>query len=215
MGSRQTADRLLTRLHADVARAVGTGEPSILAFSGGLASLVLAAVARKHGELRCVVVGMRGSADVAAALLARDFLDHPVEALHPTNEALLRAARAVRAGTPRIAAPEVLSMVPLALVEARYPAARVLSGFGLAPRSSLLQRRLLAAPSPAPGLRRPRSSPPSREGLMRLARGLGLPDAFVRAPRRTPAEGSGIGPAMRALAYARRESLARFLDAVV
>ncbi len=207
MAAVSPARRILARLEADVAQAFEGQSAVILAYSGGLASLVLAAIARKHGDLRCVVVGTKGAADAEAAKVAQFFLDYPVDVLRPTPDTLLGTARAMLRTAPRLSAADVLAILPLTLVEQANPGCPVLSGFGLVPRSPGVDRRLAATGSHAPGFRRA----PSRAIVLRLARELGLPDAFALAAHRSPAEGSGIGPALRALGHARHASVARLL----
>ena len=204
------AARLLARLEADVARSSRDQDAAVLAFSGGLASLVLAALARKRVELQCVVVGTRNAADVAAALVARDFLDHRVEVLMPTVSEVLDLARTIRSSDPRLAAPDLLSLIPLALVAARSPDRPVFSGFGLCPRSPAVRRHLLATSVRSPGLGRRTPALP-RSLLVRVARELALPDGFTGASRRIPLEGSGIGPALREAGHARHASVGRLL----
>ncbi len=178
----------------------------VLAFSAGLASLMVAALARKHGELRCLVVGTRGAADLSAALVARDFLDYRLEVVTPSPASALRTARGIRAAAPRLTLAEVLDLVPLALVEDRCPDALVLSGFGLARASPALRRHLAGRPSRAPAILRGGEGP-SRPVVLRLGRAIGLPDAFIGMGHGRPAEGSGIGPAIRALGHAHHRSV--------
>ena len=215
MGPEFALARTVAPLDAAVGRACEGRERVVLAFSGGLASLILAALARKRGDLRCVVVGTRGAADVQAAQVAKSFLDYPVEVMRPSPRRALTLARGIHAADPRLTLPEVLSLVPLAFVEERNAGEAVLSGFGLVPRSPVLRRRLEAATSRAPGLRGVFARAPSRRMALRIASELGLPDAFARAPRRTPSEGSGIGPSMRAMGHARHASVSRLLDGVI
>ncbi len=198
--------RLLARLDRELAREFETRRRVVLAFSAGLASLVLAALARKHGELRCLVVGTRGAADLSAALVARDFLDYRLEVVTPSPASALRAAIDIRAAAPNLALAEVLDLVPLALVEDRCPDALVLSGFGLALASPALRRHLAGRPSRAPAM--PRAGEGlSRPTVLRIGRAIGLPDAFIGMGHRRPAEGSGIGPALRALGHAHHRSV--------
>ena len=145
MGAPAAAVRVLARLEAYMARAFEGRDRVVLAFSGGLGSLLLAAVARKRGAVECVVVGTRGAADVGAALVARDFLDYPVEVLQPSPRKVLSTARAIRAADPALSPPDVLSLVPLALVRERCGDEIVLSGFSLAPASPPLRRHLAVA----------------------------------------------------------------------
>lgn len=215
MGTERPVRQLLARLDSDLSRALAGRDHVVLAFSGGLGSLILAASARKHGDVHCVVVGMPRAADVDAALLAKDFLDYPVEVVSPDPEGILRVARSIHAAAPRLAPADVLSLVPLALVRERHADEPVLSGFGLVPRSAALHRHLVAANQRPPALRAGSASSPSRAVALRVAGELGLPAAFSHAARRTAAEGSGIGPVLRALGHARHASAARLLDAVV
>lgn len=211
MGTDPRVGRLARRLDTALAAAFADRDRVVLAFSGGLASLVVAALARKRGPLDCVVVGTRGAADVQAAVVARSFLDYRVEVLCPSPAAILRAARSLAAAHPSLSREDVLSMVPLTLVEERHGRDLVLSGFGLSPRSVPLHRLLAAARTLAPGLPAASHGSPPRRVLLRLAEELAIPDAFRLGPRRTPAEGSGVGPALRALGHARRASVDRLL----
>lgn len=210
MASGDEEARLLARLDARIAAAFSGRERVTVAFSGGLASLVLAGIARKHGELRCVAVATRGAADLGAALVARDFLDYRLEAVTPTPESILRTAIALRAGLPRLTLPEVLDLIPLTLIEARWPEEPVLTGFGLAPRTAALRRCLASRTSQSPAVRTKRSGP-SRRLLQGIGRELGLPDGFLLVAHRSPTEGSGIGPVLRALGHARHRSVDRLL----
>lgn len=204
------AARAVDRLDAAVAKAVAGVDEPILAFSGGLASLMVAALVRKRGDLRCVVVGLPGASDVEAAQVAHLFLDYPVSILRPTPTQALRAARSIAASDARLALSDVLALVPLALVEGRYSRRPVLSGFGLAARGAALRRALWPQRHRCPGLRS-RAPAPTRAPLVRMAVDLGLPESFTLAAPRTPVEGSGIGPALRTLAHREGVSLPRLL----
>lgn len=211
MGPRGPAERILARFEANLGGRWNADGPALLAFSGGLASLILAAAARKRGDIRCVSVGLPGSSDVEAALVARDFLDYQVEVLRPTPAEVLGVARALATANPRLPPPDVLSLVPMALVQSRHPGVPVVTGFGLSPLSPPLRRHLAAAAPPPPGLRRQTDPSPPRRTVLQVAEALGIPAPFARAARRTPAEGSGVGPAVRALGHARHQSVLRLL----
>lgn len=206
MPPRAGDERLLARLDRDLARSFAGERRVVVAFSAGLASLVLAALARKHGDLRCIVVGTRRAADLGAALVARDFLDYRLEIVTPSPADALRTATRLRAAAPRLALAEVLDLVPLALVEGRCPDATVVSGFGLTRASPAFRRHLATRPAMSPGVRQ-EGSGPSRTLVLRLGRELALPDGFIGMGHRRPAEGSGIGPTLRALAHAHHRSV--------
>lgn len=212
MGAERAASILLRRLEKGVARATADEGRVILAFSGGLASLLVAATARKRVDVRCEVVGLPGSADAEAAAVAQSFLDYPVRSVCPTPRDVLRAARRVRSSNPRLTAAEAISLVPLALVEARHPRETILSGYGMTWGSRGVSRSLGARTSRHPGLDRRVSSAPSRVTLLGVAELLGIPESFSRAARRSPAEGSGVGPSLRALAHAEHTTVPRLLE---
>ncbi len=211
MPPRAGEDRVLARLDRELAAQFETRRRVVLAFSAGLASLVLAALARKHGELRCLVVGTRGAADLGAALVARDFLDYRLEVVTPSPASVLRTATGLRAAAPKLALAEILDLVPLALVEDRCPDAIVLSAFGLVRASPALRRHLAGRSSRAPALLRAGEGP-SRPAVLRMGRSIGLPDAFIGMGHRRPAEGSGIGPALRALGHGHHRSVAALVS---
>ncbi len=206
----RAGQQAIDRLDAAVASAVAAADNPVLAFSGGLGSLIVAALARKRGDMRCVVVGIPGSADVEAAKVAQTFLDYPVSVLRPTATQALRAARSVAASNHCLPVPDVLALVPLVLVERRYGPRSVLSGFGLTARSPALRRALQPRRRGCPGLA-PRAPASTRTSVVRMAIALGLPESFALAASRTPIEGSGIGPMLRALGHRERMSLPRLL----
>lgn len=206
---------ILRRLDADLTAAFEGRQGVVLAFSGGLASLVLAALARKRGPVTCVVVGTAGAADVQAALVAKSFLDYRVKILLPSRSSIQRAILTVRTADPRLRVDDVLPLVPVALVRERYPQDLVLSGFGLVQRSSAVARHLYLSRMEAPGMRGPPAVALPRSSLLRLASALAIPDAFARAPRRTPLEGSGIGPVLRAMAHAHHSSVGRLIRELI
>lgn len=205
------ASRALVRLDAEVADAVGDLDRIVLAFSGGLGSLLVAAVARKRCEVRCVVVGLRGASDVEAARVAQKFLDYPIAVLQPSADGAWRMARAIRARHPDLPLSEVLAIVPMALVQKEHPRDPILTGFGLTARTPTLHHALGSDAARCPGLRL-RISRSTRVPLLQMAEAAGLPESFVRAAPRSPLEGSGIGPALRALARSRKVPFARLFS---
>ncbi|HYM39665.1 MAG TPA: hypothetical protein VEY12_05920 [Thermoplasmata archaeon] len=195
-----------------MARVAAGRDEIVLAFSGGLGSLLIAALARKRCDLLCVVVGMRGSADVEAARVAQMFLDYRLAILRPSPSQALRAARRIAASGYPIPLAECLALVPLALVEARQPESLVLSGAGLTARTSSLRRALGEREALSPGLRL-RLGGLGRRPLLRMAEAAGLPESFALAAPRSPLEGSGIGPVLRAMARRRGMSVPRLVSA--
>lgn len=212
MGAERAARALVRRLEFDVARATSGERHVVLAFSGGLASVLLAATARKRCDVRCEVLGFPGSADLEAATVAQTFLDYPVHRVRPTPREALRMACSVLSSDRRLTVAEAVSLVPLALVEARHRDETVLSGFGMTWSSVRVRRALVARPSRHPGLDRRGPSAPSRVSLLGIADLLGIPESFSRAARRSPAEGSGVGPSLRALAHEEKTTVARLVE---
>ncbi len=210
MGRDAAALRAVDRLDGAVGAAVAGLDEPVMAFSGGLGSLIVAALARKRGDLRCVVVGFPGSSDVQAAKVAQLFLDYRIEVLRPSRAQTFRKARAIAAAHPGLPIPEVLALLPLALVEDRHGPAPVLSGFGLTVRGSAMRDALRPRGLHCPGIGL-RPEPSTRASLVRMALALGLPESFALAAPHTPVEGSGIGPALRALAHREHISLPRLL----
>jgi hypothetical protein len=211
MGADTPAEHLLRRLDADVARAVRERDRLVVAFSGGLASLVLVALVRKRCDVACEVLGLPGSADVEAAAVAEKFLDYPVRVIRPTPAQVLRVACSLATRETGLSTSEVLSVLPLVLLEVRHPDLRIVSGFGLTWDSPRVRSFLPSRSAVFPGLRPREAAPPPRVRLLGVADLLGLPETFSRASRRRPAEGSGVGPALRAAAHAERISLDRLL----
>src|SRR2546425_187542 len=79
MASSRDVDAFVRRLEHRVAHEV-TGRPrAALAYSGGLASTLIAMIARKRCALVCVVAGLEGSPDVQAAKAAKLHIDFRVE----------------------------------------------------------------------------------------------------------------------------------------
>lgn len=210
MGSGTPAQALLRRLDRELARTVPPRGPVVIAYSGGLASLLLAALIRKRAEIHCEVLGLPGSADAQAAVVAETYLDYPVHVVRATPAQVLRSAQRLVA-QDAMPPESAVSLVPLALIEARHPRTRVVSGFGLTWDSPPVRAFLDSDRSLSPGLRARGVAPPPRSQLLAIADLLGLPEAFSRAARRRPAEGSAVGPLLRAAAHAQHTSLDRLL----
>ncbi len=211
MDAGSSGERLLHRIDAEVAQVARKTRGPVLAYSGGLASLILAALLRKRVDLDCEAVGLRGSSDVEAARVAEKFLDYPVRLVRPSAAAALRAARSIALRDPALTAADVVALVPLVLLEGRHPHARVVGGFGLTWESAGVRAFLAEEPAILPGFRPRAPAAPPRARLLEVADLLGLPESFSRAARRRPAEGSAVGPSIRSAAHAEHVSLERLL----
>src|SRR5437879_12943509 len=79
MASSRDVDGFVRRLENRVAQEVKGRPRTALAYSGGLASTLLAMIARKRCALVCVVAWIEGSPAVRAARAAKLHLDYRVE----------------------------------------------------------------------------------------------------------------------------------------
>jgi len=102
--------------------------------------------------------------------------------------------------------------VPVVAAADRARGARLLTGLGGpgAPEGARRWIREIGVIAPLEGIREDRHSM-SRTLASQSAAVLGLPPAFARPRRRSPREGSGIGPALRGLAAARGTTLRRLV----
>src|SRR5437899_10797034 len=71
MASSRHVDAFVRRLGDGIAREIHGRSRVALAYSGGLASTLIAMIARKRCALDCVVAGVDGSPDVLAAKAAK------------------------------------------------------------------------------------------------------------------------------------------------
>lgn len=194
------ARRVLQGIEAVADAEAERGGPRLLAYSGGLACTLLAAVVRKRGEVRYFVAGVEGAADLEAAEVAETFLDYRMERIALSPDRARETAHALRLRYPRLRPLEAMDLVPIREVASRAGAG-VLAGFAQGPDSPTFSRALRDASVAMPlrnrtaGLRGI-----SRADLAACARLLGLPPAFSEAPRRRPADGSGVREALRRLA---------------
>jgi len=169
---------------------VGPQRP-VLAFSGGLTSLVMAMVARKRSDLRCLVAGVEGSADIAAAKRAKDSFEYRVEVV-PLDAARVRTiAAGLAADFPGLTGPQRRELVPLRAVLLRAPETRVLAGLRGTRHSVELGQAAERAGARLP-LLHVLGGGASRETVRSAALHLGLPAAWARVRHRSPSEGAGI-----------------------
>lgn len=181
----------IRRLDDRISRPNPAGGRIALAYSGGLASTIVALVARKRWDLECFVAGFEGSADLDAAESARFHLDLRLERV------LLDAADARRIrdrieAAHRLSSGTVRSLIPLVAVVEHADPTSWFAGYG-SPRlaadlADQLRRFGVQAPlaDASAGTNLPRSL------LRRVARALGLPEDWGTVRHRDPGEGGGI-----------------------
>ncbi|TLZ73949.1 MAG: hypothetical protein E6K14_04260 [Methanobacteriota archaeon] len=179
----------------DVERAIDVavdGQPRpVLAFSGGLASLLLAMVGRKRSDLRCLVAGVEGSADIAAAKRAKDSFEYRVEVVALDAARVRTIATGLTTDFPGLTGAQRSELVPLRAVLLRAPDTSVLAGLRRVRHSVEVGRAAERA-----GVRLPlfhvQGGGVSRETVRSAALYLGLPAAWARVRHRSPSEGAGI-----------------------
>ena len=212
MARDRLAERLIANLEARVDAAFADRDRVALAYSGGVASTLIAAIARKRGDLTCIVVGVDGSPDLEAARVAESYLDYRLELVTLSPAEALRLARRVAAAAPRLSLRDVLALAPAFAASDRMAGNRALVGFGASRLSAgqweLLASRRLDAPL--------RSVLAGRGGelralAIRCATTLGLPRDFARPRRRAPASGSGIESVLRGIATSKGTTFPRLL----
>jgi len=196
MRDRRSNARFLARLESRI-DAVVRGEPrAVLAFSAGLGSIVVAAIARKRLDLTCSVVGIGRAPDRVAADRCASFMDYPIRRIQLRPEEAVRIGREIVRRTPRLDAAEVWSLVPTAAVREQNPTALVLGGHGTARISRAVSESLTAYGVKTPLRASQTSTLPARSTLSACATLLGLPPAFGRPARRPAASGSGVADAV-------------------
>lgn len=212
MASSLSARVLVDWLESEVARALGDEDRLELAYSGGLGSTLLAAIARKRCDLTCYTVGLRGSPDLRAAELAAVFLDYRVEKIQLTPSSAVALAREIAAALPAARAPDILSLLPAWAVAMRTNRRPLLAGFGTAPTSSRIREVLPNLRITSPLLRLDEGETSLVRGrLSACAEVLGIPAAFAKPRRRPPSSGSGISRALREIAAARSATIREIL----
>jgi len=184
----------------DVERAVDIAiddqQRPVLAFSGGLASLLLAMVARKHSDLRCLVAGVEGSADLAAAKRAKDSFEYRVEVV-PLDPVQVRTiAAGLATDFPGLTVAQRSDLVPLRAVLLRATGTSVLAGLRGVRHSVEVSRAAESA-----GVRLPllhvMGGGISHDTVRSAALYLGLPAAWARMRHRSPSEGAGVARFLR------------------
>src|SRR5947208_1745199 len=130
MGTPRGVLAFVERLEGRMADLLSEETRVILAYSGGLASTLVAMVARKRCNLVCVVAGAEDSAAVRAAEAAKAHLDYRVQFVQPDIEGTCRIRDRISAGNAQISATAVRTLIPLRMVLEELPNQTILAGFG-------------------------------------------------------------------------------------
>lgn len=192
MASRLVVGAFVRRLESDIASLVADREHVALAYSGGLASTLIAMIARKRCDLVCYVSGTPDSADVRAARAAKQHMDYRIEIVLLDRADTRRLQDRMEVESPAVSLRAIRTLLPLAAVMERWPDHLWLNGFGSprANREVAAEVRRLGSRTPLAELRS--GDVISRATLRATAISLGLSEEWAGTPHRTPAEGSGI-----------------------
>ncbi len=192
MASSHDVDRFVRRLEHRVAQEVKGRPRIVLAYSGGLASTLIAMIARKRCTLVCVVAGLEGSPDVQAAKAAKLHLDYRVEYDILSRADAIRIRAQVATAHPKLTPSEIDNLVPLHAALETADGGPMLSGFGPsrfgAGTVAALRRVDVTFPIHAVA----RGAALSRSMLRDAALLLGLPATWAHVAHRSPAEGAGL-----------------------
>ena len=163
-----------------------------LAYSGGLASTLVAMVARKRCDLDCLVAGSSESADVRAARAAKQHMDYRIELVLLDGAATRQIRDRLVAARPGLSPRAVRSLLPLFAVVERAEGIPWLAGFGGTRVDSriITESQRLGVRAPLLDLSNGGSIP--RAMLRAAAVLLGLPEKWARVPHRAPPNGAGI-----------------------
>src|SRR5256885_17046516 len=113
MASSRHVDAFVRRLEDEIAREVHGHNRVALAYSGGLASTLIAMIARKRCVLDCVVAGVDRSSDVVAAKAAKSHLDYRIEVVILRRETAMRIRARIEASHPGLRPRDIDNLVPL------------------------------------------------------------------------------------------------------
>ena len=197
MTSSRDVDAFVRRLEHWVAQEVKGRPRAALAYSGGLASTLLAMIARKRCALVCVVAGIEGSPDVQAARAAKLHLDYRVEYDILSRADAIRIRAQIATAHPKLTRSDIDNLVPLHAALETADGGSMLSGFGPsrfgAGMVAALRRVDVAFPIHAVA----RGATVSRAMLRDAALMLGLPTPWAHVAHRSPAEGAGIREVLR------------------
>jgi Asparagine synthase len=212
MAAEGEARRLCSRIERTVARELEGARSARIAFSGGLGSLIVAALARKRTDLTCVVVGQRNSPDVLRAVALRNHLDFRLDIKTPALAEILERIRAFSGDHSRWRPDELMDAVPILTALAMGPGPWF-TGYGSRPSSSPTKTWIGTLHAATP-LLAGKSPVATRRQLIAAGRVLGIPDGFLRTPPRSPGAGSGIASRLRTRAQRAGLSLRQFVTPV-
>src|SRR2546428_2394676 len=193
MASSRHVDAFVRRLEDEIAREVHGHNRVALAYSGGLASTLIAMIARKRCVLDCIVAGVDGSLKKLAAKAAKAHLDYRVEYVILSREDAMRIRAQIVRSDPELPPRDADSLVPLHATLERAEGRTMLSGFG-APRPSAAMVAALGRRADVvwPLRAIARGTALSRSAIRAAATSLGLPPEWARVSHRAPANGAGI-----------------------
>src|SRR2546421_6752303 len=187
MGTPRDVLAFVERVEGRMADLLSEETRVILAYSGGLASTLVAMVARKRCDLLCVVAGVEDSAAVRAAKAAKAHLDYRVQFLQPDIEGTRRIRDRINAATGHMSATTVRALIPLRVVLEETPNQSILAGFGPRTLGATLGAIRNGWGVLCPLLDLARSQPLPRSLLRAAAISLGLPVEWARPAHRDPA----------------------------
>ena len=199
-GTPRDPTAFVRRLEEGITSLVDRRDRVALAYSGGLASTLLAMVARKRCDLECCVAGFGESADVRAAAAAKQHLDYRITTVLLDAAETRRIGERMRISWPNPLRDATTTLLPLAAVLERDKGQVWLAGFG-SPRISPLiaaEMRRLEVRTPLVDVSGGRTLP--RSLLRDAATFLGLPNEWARVRHRAPANGAGIAQFLGSLA---------------
>ena len=192
MGTPRGVLAFVERLERRMADLLSEETRVVLAYSGGLASTLVAMVARKRCDLVCVVAGVEDSAAVRAAKAAKAHLDYRVQFLQPDIEGTRRIRDRINAATRHMSATGVRALIPLKVVLEETPNQTILAGFGPRYLDATIGTTLKDWGVLCPLLDLAQDQPLPRSLLRAAAISLGLPVEWARAVHREPATSAGI-----------------------
>ena len=197
MASSSGVDAFVRRLEHRVAQEVEGHSRGALAYSGGLASTILAMVARKRCALVCVVAGVEGSPDLQAARAAKAHLDYRVEYVVLSRADAIRIRTQIVTSHPKLSGRGIDNLVPLHAALEAAKEGPMLSGFGSSPLGAEMLAALRRLDVSIPIREVTRGGTLSRAMLQEAATMLGLPATWARVAHRSPVEGAGIRDFLR------------------